>query len=269
MKLDYNKVCHILKNAVTFTDPPDYEINSILTSENETLKKKVQSDYDEWKKHVHGNTGEADFRWVGNCEIGNLTGFEIIRMFYHIFVQNQFKTGNYIYFTRKNEVFGAMLFIRYNTRICTLPSPSGSEEEHPYNNLFNGLQRKKNRKMGMKCKSEDQIEQHQSRAKKELPKFWITKFAEFDLQLFGKHFFGLSLDIAFYSNTKCFLLDSNPDLGKIPFAACVKLAFDVDQIEKIAELFGAIGYIDPRFSSERFKWKGKKIIETAQDLITQ
>ena len=137
MNLKYSEVFLALKNAVTMTNPPQYQINPSLVSENETLKNIIDSDYDKWKEHVHGDIGNADFRCVGHCEIGNLTGTEIMRMFYDIFKQNQFKIGNYIYFSRNSEVFGAVLFKKYIPRILVLPSSSNSDEKHFYNKLFN------------------------------------------------------------------------------------------------------------------------------------
>ena len=270
MAINFEEVCQILKESVSFVNPPDYEINPDFTCDSKALMKKITFHYQKWTSRVKRNIGEQDFRCVGCCEIGNLTGSELMKMFFDIFETKQFETGNYVCFLKNSEQCAALLFEPYRPVIITLSPPKNSGCNSAYSKLFDDDKVDKDRKKGVKNNvSEEEVAKVRQQAKVEYPTFWQTKFSVFDLYPFGVAFFGLAADIARHSCTKYSFQRFSADVGKVPFAACVKLAFDANLTGEVTNLFGEVRFVGWLSEEKLISRKVDLICTTAHQLISR
>ena len=267
--IKYKEVCQILKESISFTNPPDYEINPDFTCDSKALMEKITNYYQNWKSFVKRFNGKEDFRCVGCCEIGNLTGSELMKMFFDIFETKQFETGNYVCFLKNSEQCAALLFKKNTAAIIAVPPPKNSGWNHTYSKLFDDETTDKYRKKGRKNISQEYIAKVRQQAKVEYPTFWQTKFSEFDLHPFGVVFFGLAADIAKYSGTKYSFQSSSNNVGKVPFAACVKLAFDANLTGEVTNLFGEVRFVGWLPEEKLISRKVDLICTTAHHLISR
>ena len=271
MNVKYEQVCETLQQSVCFTNVPKYNINPDVGCDEETLKEKVSYRCRIWKERVPENVTKLDFRCLGSCEIGNLTGNEIIRMFFDIFENKQLQRGNYICFSTNSKQCAVVWFEKYIPVVITLTPPKDSVWKYSYTKIFDDEKVEKNRKEGTKRNfSEEDVNSFRQQAKIEYYKFWKTKFADFDLHPFGAVFFGLAADIAKHSGRSKYSLQRyHADVGKVPFAACVKLAFDANMTGKITKLFGELRFIVRKKESEMIQQKSECICKTACYLISR
>ena len=265
MSLCYKEVCQILKQVVSLSIPPSYKINPETTCKDVSLQEKIHYKYHRVLMNINKNFRKEDISCVGCCEIGNLTGNEIIRLFYDI-IENkpQLPRKNFICFLTCGREIGAMIYQRFRPLIVTVSPPSDSKFKYVYSKLFIDDNTNKNQRNSI---NDDKSElRHQ--AKNEYYKFLKTRFADFDLHPFGVAFFGLAADIAFHSSSKCFSKPAH-ELNEIPFPACIKLSFDYDLTKKVTDLFGEIGFKKEMDLTSVFDLKVECIRNAAQDIISR
>ena len=174
---------------------------------------------------------------VGYCEIGSLTGCESMWLFSSIFENDDLcRYGNCLYLSVKNKPVAAILFLGsddnfHAPKLVTNP-PLKNEED--FSSILTKMfdddtierWRLKNPENADDY-SEKKINHLRSQAKLEYSKFLKTPLIEFLQSQFKNSFLGLMLDCAFHAgyNKNAEIPEQiNPTL--LPFAACVKLAFD-------------------------------------------
>jgi len=282
--LSFSKVCKILADAVSMTSDrcPNYTIipnkdipkNGICDCYK--IKRKVQENYQRWND-CNGSSVKLNSK--GCCEIDNFTGNALFAVFYDIINMNiygkfLFKPGDVIYFSN-NCVYCAAIMFTKSKPVVSTPSPSACQNEenekytHLYSILFDDGKVQKYRSKPNKYQeyySDNNVGDFRKEAKKKFPIFLSTKISDFDLFPFGYKFLLVLVPIAYgigpRGNPRNLPVEHfNLD---VPFAACLKFAFDNDLSGKITALCGEIGY-----KPENVPWieRVKSIEDAAEKLI--
>ena len=287
--ISYSKVCEILTDAVSmttdfcppFTVIPSDDIPTEGISDSYGIKYKVQKNYDKWANHSrHSIFSELVCR--GYCEIDNFTGNDLLRILCNIISKKiddgsyAYKPGDVLYFSKNRNAYAGIMFTKSKPVTKTSARSLFKNEEYIkykylYNKLFDDRLVKYYRKKPHKYQeyySQKYVEEFRRVAEDWFSHFLNTKMKDYgDLPvfLFGDQFFGMLVTIAYRIGSR-----GNPRYMReplnidIPFAACIKFAFDNSQTGKVTALCGEIG-----MKPANFMWKerAKSIKDTAEELI--
>lgn len=264
MWIDYEKVCEIFKQAVPFNSSPAYVVTSEATkSKNDILQMKIEKFHrnKKWKERILNE--KEEFKSIGSYEIGNFTGSEILQIFYDIFVKKDgFQVGNYLCFSSKESDCFAVMLNDINPQVVSLPPPDDDGLKYVYTKLFDDDSLAKS-KSTSKYRSPENIKGLRQNAKVHFKAFMTTKFSEFALHPFGVTFLGLLAETAIHSTLK---YGHTKHIVEVPFAACVKLAFDANLTGDIAKMFGEISDVS---KEEGFSFKALNTKKTAEKIISR
>ena len=270
--LNYQDICKKFKEAVKENQPvPEYKVDHEKNCNNEELKKEVKQRNQEWNKQ---NENNVEFKKVGVCEIGQFTGNELLRIFLDICNNNNNKDynqpGNCIYLNSNDESIAALIFLYSSVLTVEVTATSNDEHQKMFIKLFNDRRVEEYRKGKFL----------RDKAKSLYQKFLNTKFLEFSKILDGdyilpirKAFLRLLAQCAYRMNNldplrqvQSTSSQLSEEFTQIPFAACIKFAFDVDNSGVISTLLGQI----PKQDSNVKVSKEERCIfalETAKELI--
>ena len=277
--LSFEQVCQELKNAeLVRKRETTYKIieNPIP---DPLLQRKVNKKFqDYWKERSKPDDLPSKPFAVGYCEIGRFTGCEFMWFCSHILKNDDLcKYGNCLYLSVKNLAIAAILFLGANQYHLYFPKlvtkSQHGEESMDFSDMFARLfdddtlkdRRVKNPESAIY--SQEKINHLRSQAKSEYSKFLKTPLAEFLQIPFLNVFLGVVLDCAFRGCPKNPVKTGQVKHTLIPFAACVKLAFDQEESGKIHLLFGEVR--EPQEKSELLGIKAKAILETAKQFISK
>ena len=285
--ISFSKVCEILTDAVPmitglcpqYAIIPQDEIPGESIKVGGELRKKVQENFNRWKKH-QGQHKSPNLVYRGYCKIDNFTGNEVLRMLCHIINKKNddrydFKPGNVIYFLKSGSACAAVMFTKTKLLVTT-PPPDLSESDadikfkHLYTKLFNDHFVERYRMKPNKYQeyySKQYVEEFRTEAEGKFPHFLTTKIKEgSDLFPFGYKFIAMLVSIAYRivsrGNPRTMPAPFNFD---IPFAACIKFAFDNSQTGKITALCGEVGTMPDEDST--WKERARSIRDTAEELV--
>ena len=284
--ISYSKVCEILTDAVPMSVDlcPQY---AIITQDKNVnvcceLKKKVEDNFDRWKNHHGHHQMSVNLVSRGYCKIDNFSGNELLRILCHIINKTNadsayvFKPGNVIYFLKSESACAAIMFTKTKP-IVTTPPADGSESnenikfKHLHTKLFNDRLVEDYRKKLHKYQeyySKEYVEELRREAKDRYPDFLKTKIKDSsDLFPFGDEFFAMLVAIAYRIGSRGSprTMPIAPLKLDIPFAACIKFAFDNSQTGKVTALCGEVG--TRRGRDSLWKARAKSIKDSAEKLI--
>ena len=186
------------------------------------------------------------------------------------------KFGNCLYLSVNNLSIAAILFLRsdnyslFPNLVTYTPQNQKTELRFIFSKLFDNDEvekrcLEKNKEIADNYSS-DKINQIRFRAKPEYFKFLKTPRAEFPQTPFKSAFTGVVFDCAFKGSTKSPMTTKKINTNLLPFAACVKFAFDQNDSGKISHLFGEV-HVDQRGGS-MFQVKAEAMLEKAKFFIS-
>ena len=285
--VSYSKVCEILTDAVPmttdfcppFTFIPSDDIATEGISDSFGIKKKVQESYDKWANDSrHRISSKLVCR--GYCEIDNFTGNELLRILCIIISKKidngsyAYKPGNVLYFSKNRNAYAAIMFTNTKPVIKTSPlilfeNDDDVKYKRLYTKLFDDGTVDYYRRMPnpyQHCYIDEDVKELRREAEDRYSHFLKTKMKDSsDLLPFGDKFFTMLVPIAYRigsrGNPRTMPVPLNLD---IPFAACIKFAFDNSQTGKITALCGEVG---TKPANTMWKERAKSIENTAKDLI--
>ena len=285
--ISYSEVCEILTEAVpmttnycpTFTIIPSNDIPSEGISDSYGIKKKVQESYDKWVNDCQHRTS-SDLVCRGYCEIDNFTGNELLRILCNIISKKTdndsyaYEPGNVLYFSKNGNTCAAIMFTKSTPVSKTLPrTPFENDEDikykHLYTKLFNDGLVQNFRRMPNKYQDyymKEYVEEFRREAEGRYSHFLKTKIKDYgDFFPLGSQFFAMLVTIAYRIGSRGNPRNKSALLNlDIPFAACIKFAFDNSQTGKITALCGEIGW---KSAILKQKERAKSIKNTAKELI--
>ena len=278
--LSFEQVCQELKKAelVSFRKI-EYNITKEIIADR-SLKEKVNKQFqDYWErrpKKPDGFSPKPNF--AGCCEIGRLTGCEIMWLFSRIFKNDDLcNYGNCLYLSVNNRSIAAILFLGsdhyfyFPKLVPKRPFEENKDFRHMFTKLFDDdtvKQRslKENPAITVYY-SEEKINDLRCQAKSEYSKFLKTPLQEFSQVQFRNVFLGLMMECAFKGCPRNIVKTEHINPTLLPFAACVKLAFDQDDYGKVCQLFGEV-FEEPK-PSQFLQVKAEAMLETAKRFISK
>jgi len=250
--LTFQQVCKELKRAEAGGCEINYKIEQKACS-NQNLQEKVIAKYNQyWESKFSDNNTLPNLSVIGCCEIGHLTGNQLFRLFAQIFERDDiYEFGNCLYFSINGQHRAAVLFLgsdRYPLfpNLITTPPPTDSKEfRFIFSKLFDDdeveMRRKHENKEITDRYTEEKIQSLRLKAKQKYFEFLKTRLTDFPLMPFAYSFMGLVFNCAFKESSKNPFTTDAVSTSSLPFAACVKFAFDQNDSGKITLLFGEIG----------------------------
>ena len=278
--LSFEQVCQELKKAelVSFRKI-EYNITKGIIADR-SLKEKVNKKFqDYWKERPRKPDGfSSKPNFAGCCEIGRLTGCEIMWLFSRIFKNDDLcKYGNCLYLFANKLPIAAILFLGsdhyfyFPKLVPKLPLEEKKDFRHMFIKLFDDDTVKQRRLKEISANavyySEEKINGLRCQAKSEYSKFLKTPLAEFSQIQFRNAFLGLMMECAFGGCPRNRVKTEHINPTLLPFAACLKLAFDQDDYGRVRQLFGEVFKKPepPRF----LQVKAKAMLETATRFISK
>ena len=181
-----------------------------------------------------------------------------------------YKPGNVLYFSMNRNACTAIMFTNSTPVVKTSPIILFENDEdikykHLYTKLFDDRLVQRFRRTPNKYQDfymKEYVEELRKEAKGRYSHFLKTKMKDYDdFFPFGDQFFAMLVPIACRMGSRGspqnLPVRSNLD---IPFAACIKFAFDGSQTGKVTALCGEVG-------TKSAKERAKSIKNTAEELI--
>ena len=283
--INYRKVCQNLTNAFSinadlcpkYTIIPNDDIPEKKINDDHEIKNKVQANYDRW---ITTNNLAIPLICKGCFEIDNFTGNELLRVFCDIISKKKqngayfYEPGNVIYLSRNQSYCAAVRFTKSKPVITTQTPAAVTENnvtikyEHLYSALFNDNRCEfhwRNPDKFPITYSQRHVVEIRKAAKEMFPLFLSTKVASANMFPYGFHFLSVLVFIAYKISSRgnpCYRPEAL-DLD-IPFAACLKFAFDNSFTGKVSALTGEL-----TVKSKEMLWKerAKNTANVAEELI--
>ena len=247
--LTFDQVCEKLKIAEVGQSPEiNYKIELKFCS-NRELQEKTYAKYIKfWKKRqLPSQNFLLKLCDVGCSEIGHLTGSETFRFFSQIFSRDDIcRSGNCLYLSINESPCAVVLFQTENPffpNLITLSPPRHLEKfRFMFSKLFDDdeVKKRSHQQTYAADYKPEKINSLRSEAIQEFSKFLKTPLGEFPLHPYGNAFMGLMFDCAFKECRRNQIRTEDCDTTMLPFAACVKFAFDQKDSGRICHLFGEI-----------------------------
>ena len=282
--MDYQSVCKKFQAAVAVKYIPICKINSEKSCITEDLKKKLE----DFNQESNRKTGQdVLFTPIGVCEIGHCTGNKFLWELVNICNnRNCNQRGNTIVLNLNKASKWFLIFLKCSVLIYDLSSEEDLQNDythkHMFVKLFNNQSVEKHRQEPdlQNFFEESLIKKFRSEARSWYPKFLSSKLSDFPPHPYQNAFIGLLAKCAYRMSDLDPLRHSNPTTSSnwstsdeesfenfklLPFAACIKLAFDVDKCGKVAKLLGEIGH---RPSKEKlYEKRRESSVKTAKEII--
>ena len=236
--LSFNQVCQELQQE-ELASFRDIECNiSRNFYPSSQLQEKIDTLYEIfwWKKPKKPNEFSPRPIVVGCCEIGKLSGCEVMWLFSRIFKNDDLcKYGTCLCLSINKLPIAAILFFGSDhyplfPHFVTPKTSQREEDRSMYSKLFNDDEVEK-RRLGKNQASAsyytlEKINHLRSKANSEYFKILKTQLAEFPQIPFRDAFMGLMFECVFKGSAKNPVKTKEIDPTLLPFAACVKFAFD-------------------------------------------
>ena len=265
--------------AIPLSDVPTYVLqNEKNFSDSFDLYRKVEANFSIWKSHLKlSNNFRLDCK--GCCEIDNFTGNELLRVYHDIIGKKQaensqkhlYKPGDFFYLSKNKKLCAGIMFTKTKLVVST-PESSGKEtEERSYKFLYTKLYTvDPAKKYGDDVLYDPTVvEELRKSAQEQFPDFLNKKIKDFELCPYGYSFLSVLVPVAYRiswrGNPQNFPKEHSLDYD-IPFAACLKFAFDKNRTGMISGLCGEGGYKEKEVLWEE---RAETIVENAKQLINR
>ena len=270
----YNQVCQELKKGFT-RDPFSYKIDVEKQCNNPDLWFKTEELYKKWINHDASNI-VYEPKTIGCCEISELSGNDLFRIFLDICNNNEYnQIGSRVFFDVKGDSKAVLVFSKDN---LLTKAASPREDDGDVDNDHRGMFAKLfNDEKVQSFEGTDfemfytipLLQRYRSEAKAQFHQFLSEKFGQFPFYPYGKCFLGLIAKCAFrMSNCDPFrnVSQIKSDIELIPFPACIEFAFRQNCTGIITRLLGEL----PRLSRQdnaSIVELGESVIRTSSQII--
>ena len=250
--LCFHEVCKELVAAIPMSDVPSYSIQK----EDEfrisfALCNKIKRSFDKWTNHCSSKSNNSYPVCKGCCEIDDFTGNELLRVLHDIISKKseksyEYQPGDYLCLSKNQTICVALMFT-YTKLVIKIPdSACGVKYKYLYERLFADylVEKHKNTNIeNQKLNDRNTVEKLRRKAQNKFPSFLNTKISDFELLPYEYAFLSVLVTIAYRISSR-----GNPQQfpkcslkHNVPFAACLKFAFDTSQTGIIAGLCGEDG----------------------------
>ena len=248
---NFQKTCKELKKAVPLNNAPNVgKLTECPISGN--LEEKVKKKHNRWVNQYLPPGNTYDLIRLGCYPIDNLTGLNLLKVLCKFSNDNQYQPGNYLYLSLNGKPIAALVFVLQNVLSIT----TKTENQHwkgMFTKLFDDteIQKQQNIEERSQFYLENDITGYREEAKPEYHNFFVQTCSEFlndeiteSLKwALWNSFFGVLVAVANRMSTRGNLSvrrSSASSIDHIPYLACVKLAFDLNESGKISELLGEV-----------------------------
>ena len=248
----FQLTCKELKKAVSLNNAPNVDKLTEFQDPG-NLKGKVEYEHKKWiDLHLPPGSKRYDLIFRGCYPIENLTGLNFLKVLCKILNDHQYQPGNFLYLSLDAKPIAALMFALHNVLSITIKIED-YDLKGMYSKLFDASEIQKQQNIEERSQNylEKNIRDYRERAKPAYYNFFSQTSSEF---LSGEvtesfkwalwnSFFGVLVAVANRITRRGNLSirrSSSSSIDHIPYLACIKFAFDLNESDKVSELLGEV-----------------------------